>query len=270
MPSLARMLILLCAAFALSSAPARADAPVLNMESWIEQWDPRSQSWVRLDDMAADGADRFLVTPRVPRRKAIARYGPFYVINGQRAALIGVTDAVSPTWFSAMLRDFPDLQTLSMVECPGTDDDRGNLAVGRLIRAAGLQTLVPADGSVRSGAVELFLAGASRRIEDGAEFAVHSWLDSSGREADDYAADAAANRTYLDYYREMGMSEAQAQAFYAMTNSVPHAEARWLDAQEMRAWLQMQPDTGAIPPPIAPRIAPRIAFANVDLPLPLP
>ena len=85
-----------------------------------------------------------------------------------------------------------------MVECPGTRDDRANLAVGRMICAAGLVTHVPAIGSVRSGAVELFLAGAERDIAQGAEFAVHSWMDAYGREADDFAMHAPENRQYLD------------------------------------------------------------------------
>ena len=156
-------------------------------------------------------------------------------MSEDRAALVDVTDAASPRQFEAMLRAHPGIRTIEMVECPGTDDDTANLHLGRLIRAKGIGTYVPRGGSVRSGAVELFLAGATRRIDEGAEFAVHSWRDSDGKEADDFAADAAPNRAYLDYYREMGL--ARPQAFYAMTNAVPNAEARWLDAAEMRGWL---------------------------------
>ena len=99
-------------------------------------------------------------------------------------------------------------------------------------------TYVPRGGSVRSGAVELFLAGVERQIDDGAEFAVHSWLDNHGREADDFAADDPAHRMYLDYYVEMGMTQKRASDFYAMTNSVPHSQALWLVADDMRYWLR--------------------------------
>ena len=91
--------------------------------------------------------------------RGIAQYGPFRVLDDRRVALVGETDASTPGYFRAMMRDFPALEQLDMVECPGTRDDRANLAVGRMIRAAGLVTHVPAIGSVRSGAVELFLAG---------------------------------------------------------------------------------------------------------------
>lgn len=257
--------------FALMGSPLLAQAPgegygsirTVTTQSWIEEWDPAQGRWVRVaeEEAAAPPETHALPTvvttivngevvadarqaaryafPASPSRSAmaLAHYGPFVVASPTRATMIGSTDSRSPQHFDAMLRDFPGIATLEMVEAPGTSNDIANLAVGRRIRAAGIATHVPRGGSVRSGAVELFLAGATRRIEDGAQFAVHSWLDNHGREADDFAADHAAHRLYIDYYIEMGMSEEQARAFYAMTNSVPHASARWLVADEMRQWV---------------------------------
>ena len=193
-------------------------------------------------------------------RAAIAAYGPFRVLDGRTASLVGATDATSPAWFAAMLRDHPGIATLRFVECPGTYDDRANLALGRMIRAAGLAVHVPDGGSVRSGAVELALAGTSLTIDDGAEFAVHAWLDDSGLEATDYSADSPMNRRYLAYYREMGMGPAEAAAFYAMTNSVPFESALWLDGREMRSWVQR---AQAVVPAIA---APYYQQAAAELP----
>ena len=76
-----------------------------------------------------------------------------------------------------------------------------------MIHRAGIATDVPPGGSVRSGAVELFLAGAQRRAAPSAEFAVHSWRDADGLEARDFPASDPVNRAYLDYYREMGLSD---------------------------------------------------------------
>lgn len=173
----------------------------------------------------------------VPR--GIAAYGPFRVIDGAHAALVDVTDEGSPTAFAAMLRDYPGIATLELIEAPGTENDRANLRLGRMIHARGLATHVPSGGSVRSGAVELFLAGARRSADDGAEFAVHAWADEDGREATDYPADAPENRAYITYYREMGMSADEAAKFYAMTNSVPNAQAKWLTAADMRHWVRL-------------------------------
>lgn len=211
-------------------------------------------------------APHTILTRPADYNRGLAQYGPFRVLDAARVALVGETDATTPGFFRAMLRDYPGLRQIDMVECPGTRDDRANMAVGRMIRAAGLATWVPPAGSVRSGAVELFLAGARRQIADGAEFAVHSWMDDYGREASDFALDAPENRQYLDYYREMGMTEHQARAFYAMTNSVPHREALWLEAREMRGWVApTKQRTARRETRSAQRSTPRIVYAALSL-----
>lgn len=190
------------------------------------------------------GSERFVASAPAPVPfggipEGIAAYGPFRVLDRGRAALVDVTDERSPAAFAAMLRDHPGIATLEMIECPGTEDDRANLKLGRMIRAQGIATHVPKGGSVRSGGVELFLAGARRLADPGAEFAVHAWEDEDGREAGEYAADAPEHQAYLAYYRELGMSETEAAAFYAMTNSVPHAQAKWLNAAQIGLWVRL-------------------------------
>lgn len=186
------------------------------------------------------GSERFVQTAApAPVPAGIARFGPFRVLDATRAALVDVTDARSPAQFAALLKAYPGISMIELIECPGTEDDRANLKLGRTIRALGMTTYVPAGGSVRSGGVELFLAGARRIADPGAEFAVHAWSDEDGREATDYPANAPENRAYLDYYREMGMTPAQAAAFYAMTNSVPHADAKWLTAADLGQWVRL-------------------------------
>ena len=145
----------------------------------------------------------------------------------------------TPRQFAQMLLAYPRLRTIEMVECPGTSDDTANLRLGRMIRHAGLDTHVPPGGSVRSGAVELFLAGNRRSADPDAEFAVHAWLDADGREPQDFPPSDPVNQSYLAYYREMGLSDEQAQRFYAMTNSVPHEAARWLSEAEFARYAPL-------------------------------
>ena len=185
------------------------------------------------------GGQRYVAVAPAPVPKGIASYGPFRVLDSGHAALVDVTDERSPAQFAAMLSAYPGIAVLEMIECPGTEEDRANLRLGRMIRAKGIATHVPSGGSVRSGGVELFLAGARRMADPGAEFAVHAWADEDGREPGDYAADAPENRAYLDYYKDMGMTPAEAAAFYAMTNSVPNEDAKWLSAADMRQWVRL-------------------------------
>jgi len=191
-------------------------------------------------EVPATGSERFVEAhpaPAIPQ--GLAAFGPFRVLDSTRAALVDATNERSPGQFTAMLRAYPGIKVLEMVECPGTDDDRANLRLGLMIHARGMTTHVPPGGSVRSGAVELFLAGAQRIADPGAEFAVHSWSDEFGLEPRDYAPDSPENRAYIDYYRELGMSEPEARAFYAMTNSVPNADAKWLSDREMARWVRL-------------------------------
>ncbi|GGN57479.1 hypothetical protein GCM10011349_36060 [Novosphingobium indicum] len=182
---------------------------------------------------------RWVVQPSVSVPTGTAAYGPFRVLDRQRAALVDVTNGGSPAQFAAMLRDHPGISEIEMVDCPGTEDDLANLRLGRMIRERGIAMHVPDGGSVRSGGVELFLAGARRYADPGAEFAVHSWQDNTGLEPDDYSKNAPENRRYLEYYQTMGMSPIEAEAFYAMTNSVPFESAKWFGTGVMGLWVNL-------------------------------
>src|SRR3546814_19761689 len=99
---------------------------------------------------------------------------------------------------------FPGLRRLEMVDCPGSPDEEANLILARAIRRAGMETVVPAGGSIRSGAVELWLAGVTRRAAPAAELGVHSWADEYGREAPEYPASDTSQSESLGYFREKG------------------------------------------------------------------
>jgi hypothetical protein len=190
----------------------------------------------------ASGAERYVADQfgaKAPSVKPLASYGPFHMVSADRAELIGSIESETPGQFKALLNAFPGLKQIDMVECPGTGDDEANLTLARMLRKAGIATYVPDGGSVRSGGVELFLAGAQRRAAPTAEFAVHSWLDEDGMQADDYAANDPAHLEYLRFYREMGMTDANARAFYAMTNSAPHDNALYLGRTDIGRYISL-------------------------------
>ncbi|MEZ5707900.1 MAG: alpha/beta hydrolase [Blastomonas sp.] len=170
-----------------------------------------------------------------PNRGYLAAYGPFRVIDGRNVEMVGTVDSDAPADFAAMRMAWPGIDRLVMVECPGSDDDAANLRLARLVRAAGMSTHVPAGGSVRSGAVELFLAGVHRTADPRAEFAVHSWRDEDGLEAWQASENDPVHREYLDYYRDMGISNDTARRFYALTNSVPYDNALYLAPRDFAA-----------------------------------
>ena len=155
---------------------------------------------------------------------AKASFGPFRVVSSNVAEMTGTVDSNSPALFQKMLRQYPGIKQIQMIDCNGSVDEEANLNLARKIRTAGISTHVPTRGSVRSGAVELFLAGVRHTADKGAEFVVHSWMDEDGREANDYPPHDPVHAEYLNYYTEMGIPADKARAFYALTNSVPFAE----------------------------------------------
>lgn len=154
---------------------------------------------------------------------AIAIYGSFRVISANHAEMIGTTDSYSMERFNQMMAAYPSISQIDMVDVAGTVDDEVNLALAAKINAMGIATHIPQNGSVRSGGVELFLAGKKRTAHPTANFAVHSWIDEDGLEPHDYAADHPVHNSYIEYYRLVaGMDSEKARAFYWMTNSAPH------------------------------------------------
>lgn len=239
--------VVLSVALALPAvAPARTVVTQVSTRTWT---DAAGNHWTEttttetIDDEPETGRDgeasRFVGTA-APAPKGLARFGPFVVLETGRAALVDATDSRSPARFAAMLRHWPGIRTLDMVDCPGTLDDTANLLLGRMIRARGLATRVPPGGSVRSGAVDLFLAGVRREAAADADFGVHAWEDDRGRGPGDYAPDAPVNRAYLRYYRAMGMAPERARAFYDLTNSVPNAQVRWLHAADIARFIAVE------------------------------
>jgi hypothetical protein len=190
-----------------------------------------------------EGTSRFAVTAVTsvreepsafrPSGTPIAQLGPFYLVAPDTIEMIGTVDSDSPYQLARMMATHPGVRRLVMVECPGSVDEAANHMLARQVRQAGLETHVPRGGSIRSGAVDLFLAGIRRTADPSAEFGVHSWRDEDGMQADDFAANDPVNLEYIDYYREMGLSDRTARQFYALTNSVPFESVRTLSAADM-------------------------------------
>ena len=193
-------------------------------------------------DMDVGGTERFVAdqfADAAPSTKPLASFGPFHMVAPDRAELIGSIETETPAQFRDLLRAFPGIRQIDMVECPGTGDDEANLALARMVRSADIATYIPDGGSVRSGGVELFLAGARRSAAPSAEFAVHSWRDEDGYEAGDFAATDPVHQEYISFYREMGLSDTEARSFYAMTNTAPHDDALYLNSRDLGRYVRL-------------------------------
>ncbi|MGQ2930681.1 MAG: alpha/beta hydrolase [Sphingopyxis sp.] len=250
--ALLRTLIVACLAAVLAFAPAQAQQVVTTTTvTWTyatsdDDGDILDEDAALLDDEAvASDADLGATRRYAPGAslatlgRARAQFGPFAVIDATTVRMAGDVDGATPRQFAAMLAAYPTLKRIEMVDCPGSLDEAANLILARAIRRAGMETVVPAGGSVRSGAVELWMAGIRRSAAPDAEFGVHSWADEYGREARDYAASDPVHAEYLGYYREMGLDDAKARAFYAMTNATPFDDVTYLTRDDMARYVTL-------------------------------
>ena len=243
------LLVALCAAL-MALAPAQAQQ-VVTVTTTTTVWpyadeDEGGDDFALLDgDALAQDEEpalrRYAPSPALVATsgRAQARFGPFAVIDATTVRMAGDVTSATPRQFAAMMAAWPTLKRIEMVDCPGSLDEDANLTLARAIRRAGMETVVPSGGSVRSGAVELWLAGVTRRAAPDAEFGVHSWADEYGREANDYPASDPVHAEYLGYYREMGMDDAKARAFYALTNATPFDDVRYLTRDDMARFVTL-------------------------------
>lgn len=225
-----------CLAFAPTHA---ADGRFIILETTIEYEivDADTAEAVETDTHASQ---RHAPAPALLRERDVGpHFGPFTVVDGQTARMVGSVTSATPRDFAAMMAAHPGLKRIELIDCPGSLDEEANLRLARMVRRAGLATHIPEGGSVRSGAVELFLAGVTRSAHPSAEFGVHSWRDEAGLEARDYPADDPVHAEYLDYYREMGLDAATARAFYAMTNASGYDQMRYLTKADIARYVAL-------------------------------
>lgn len=164
----------------------------------------------------------------------LERAGQFELIAEDTISFSGEVDSHSPENFARMLKHNPAVTTLELHDVAGTIDDIANFRLARMIRNAGITIYVPSYGSVRSGGIELFAAGARRIAEPGAEFLVHSWQDDAGYEAGDYPLSDPIHQEYLRFYREMGLADDDAKGFYLLTNSAPFHKVLKLSLNDLQ------------------------------------
>jgi len=152
----------------------------------------------------------------------------FYV-EGDRIIAVGEIDGTSLDKFEDLVDINPELTTLVLKHVGGSVDDEANVEFSRFVRDLGFTTVVPVDGLVASGGTDLFLAGATRVIENGACVGVHSWA------ADDFTATdlpytSGEHDRYLDYYDDIGID----LDFYWFTiEAAPATGMHWMNAMEV-------------------------------------
>lgn len=165
---------------------------------------------------------------------ATTDFGIFSAQDATTAIMNGVIGSNTPQEWDNFITANPSISKMIMKDCPGSDDDDANLQAARKIRDQGVAIHLPADAEIASGAVDLFLAGTTRTRENGSKIGVHSWADGDNNEATDFPVGHANHQPYIDYYKEMGFSTTDAEAFYYFTiNAAKAADIHWMTDVEI-------------------------------------
>ena len=136
----------------------------------------------------------------------------------------------------ALSRVNPRIETLVLVDIPGTMDLIDTQAATRLVRYKGWKTVVPATGSIASGGVMLFLGGVEREVRPGGQVGVHAWSQPGGGGvlfSSPENIPANSERAFRQIYRAMGIDP----AFYDFqVNAAPASDIHWMTREELRRW----------------------------------
>lgn len=156
-------------------------------------------------------------------------------VKGDQAVLMGTLGTISYVQIKDLIEKNPAVKTLVLKNVPGSLNDAINVHTGRLVREAGLTTMVPADGEIASGGVDLFLAGSKRIVEEGGRLGVHSWCCSEGKPANELPQDHPAHIALIKYSTKMLRDYGKGFYFFTLT-AAPFEGIHWMSREEMVKW----------------------------------
>lgn len=155
---------------------------------------------------------------------------PLFTVYGNQAHMRGVIGSDIVSQLNTMTKANPQVDTIVMLEVPGSKDDVENLKASLLVRSKKLKTVLPAEAMIASGGTDFFLAGVERLIDPTARIGVHSWADGNGTEGKDLPVNHPEHQRYLTYYNKIGVDP----SFYWYTlNAASANDIHWMSDAEL-------------------------------------
>lgn len=167
----------------------------------------------------------------------LTRYGIFKVKNDTTVVMNGTIGGRTDNHFDKLVKKNNNIKWIELEDCPGSKNDEVNLKLSKKIHDLGINTKVFSYSEIASGAVDLFLAGNKREIEQGAKIGVHSWGGGGGESATDYPIGHANHLPYIEYYKYVGFTQQEAEDFYYFTINSASADAiHWMTQAEIEQY----------------------------------
>ena len=163
-------------------------------------------------------------------------YTTEFRVEDNKLHMPGLINSYTQEQLKDIFGEHPEIDTIVLGQMPGSIDDGANLEEAAWVAARGVNTYLPREGSIASGAPNFFLVGKSRVVEEGAVVSVHSWAYWRGITAQDLPRDDSAHELYIGFYESIGWTRAQAEDFYFFTIEKAPAEGMYaMTPQEMLA-----------------------------------
>ncbi len=164
--------------------------------------------------------------------------GVFKVLTGDTIIeMNGVIGSTSLNDFNTLFSAFPDIDTINIKQCDGSEDDTINLQLSSRVHQLGLNTHLLSGGLIASGGVDFFLAGIKRSKGTNTKIGVHSWSDGGSTQATDFPVGHAYHLPYINYYVSVEFSQQQAEDFYYFTiNAAPATDVHWMTDTEIETY----------------------------------
>ena len=107
-------------------------------------------------------------------------YTTEFRVEDNKLHMPGLINSYTQEQLKDIFGEHPEIDTIVLGQMPGSIDDGANLEEAAWVAARGVNTYLPREGSIASGAPNFFLVGKSRVVEEGAVVSVHSWAEWRG------------------------------------------------------------------------------------------
>ncbi len=162
----------------------------------------------------------------------------YFTLDGNRAIVNGLLGRHTFRQMQYLIAQHPNVHTLVLQNIDGSDEDRINVETGRLVREAELATVVPANGEIYSGGVDLFAAGVTRTIEPGGIVGVHAWCCTpDGSTADELDINDPAHNHLITYLQEMLGADLGRDFYFFTVQSAPANDIHEMTNSELAKYL---------------------------------
>ncbi len=161
------------------------------------------------------------------------RFGPFYILNDTTIVMNGDMGSRVDNQFDRLIAKYPNIKLMIMEDCPGSRNDEQMFKAALQLHNLSINTHLPSNGKIQSGAVDLYLSGNKRTLEQGAKIGIHAWSDGSGS-ATDYPTNHSEHELYINFYKAIGCSQQEAEDLYFfIINAAAPEDIHWMTDQEI-------------------------------------